>query len=65
MTAKRRTHMRDRNRLFRNALVVSLFLLLAGIGSIVQARDQEPMIIQATAMGTSTQMGKMVNVNPT
>jgi hypothetical protein len=62
MTAKRRTHMRDRNRFFRNALVVSLFLLLAGIGSIVQAQDQEPMIIQATAMGTSTQMGKMVNV---
>jgi hypothetical protein len=61
--AKRRTHMRDRNRFFRNALVVSLFLLLAGIGTIVQAQDQEPMIIQATAMGTSTQMGKVVNVN--
>jgi len=57
--------MRDRNRCFRNALVFSLFLLLAGIGSIVQAQDQdqEPMIIQATAMGTSTQMGKQVNVN--
>jgi hypothetical protein len=55
--------MRDRNRFFRNALVVSLFLLLAGIGTIVQAQDQEPMIIQATAMGTSTQMGKMVDVN--
>jgi hypothetical protein len=59
--------MRDRNRFFRNALVVSLFLLLflllAGIRTIVQAQDQEPMIIQATAMGTSTQMGRMVNVN--
>jgi hypothetical protein len=55
--------MRDRNRFFRNVLVVSLFLLLAGIGTIVHAQDQEPMIIQATAMGTSTQMGKMVNVN--
>ena len=57
--------MRDRNRFFRNALVVSLFLLLAGIGTIVQAQDQdqEPMIIQANAMGTSTQMGKMVSVN--
>ena len=55
--------MRDRNGFFRNTLVVSLFLLLAGIGTIVQAQDQEPMIIQATAMGTGTQMGKMVNVN--
>jgi hypothetical protein len=45
--------------------VVSRFLLLAGIGTIVQAQDQdqEPMIIQATAMGTSTQMGKLVNIN--
>jgi hypothetical protein len=55
--------MRDRNRFFRNALVVSLFLLLAGIGTIIHAQNQEPMIIQATAMGTSTQMGKVVNVN--
>jgi hypothetical protein len=51
------------NGLLRNAITLSLFLLLAGIGTIVQAQDQEPMIIQATAMGTSTQMGKMVNVN--
>ena len=55
--------MRDKNRFLRNPLVVSLFLSLAGIGTIVQAQDQEPMIIQANAMGTSTQMGKMVNVN--
>jgi hypothetical protein len=55
--------MRDMNRLLRNAITVSLFLFLAGIGTIVQAQDQEAMIIQATAMGTSTQMGKMVNVN--
>lgn len=55
--------MRDRNRFFRNVLGVSLFLLLAGIGTIVQAQVQEPMTIQATAMGTSTQMGKMVDVN--
>jgi hypothetical protein len=54
--------MRNMNRLLRNAITVSLFLLLAGIGTIVQAQDQEPMIIQATAMGTSTQMGKLVNV---
>jgi hypothetical protein len=63
MTVRRRTDMRDMNRLLRNAITASLFLLLAGIGTIVQAQDQEPMIIQATAMGTSTQMGKMVNVN--
>jgi hypothetical protein len=55
--------MRDRHRFFRNALVVSLFLFFSGIGTIVQAQDQEPMIIQATAMGTSTQLGKMANVN--
>jgi len=36
---------------------------LAGIGTIAQAQDQERMTIQATAMGTSTQMGKMVDVN--
>jgi hypothetical protein len=53
--------MRDMNRLLRNALMVALFPLLAGISTTVQA--QERMTIQATAMGTSTQMGKMVNVN--
>ena len=55
--------MRDLNTPLRNAITVSLFLLLAVLGTIVHAQDQEPMIIQATAMGTSTQMGKMVNVN--
>jgi len=55
--------MRERKRFFRNVLVVSLFFLLAGIGTIVQARGQESMVIQATAMGTSTQMGKIANVN--
>lgn len=55
--------MRDRNKFFRNALVVLSFLLLAALGTMVQAQDQEPMMIQATAMGTSTQMGKMVNIN--
>jgi hypothetical protein len=53
--------MRDMNRLLRNALMVALFPLLAGISTTVQA--QERMTIQATAMGTSTQMGKMFNVN--
>jgi hypothetical protein len=55
--------MRDRDRFFRNALVVSVFLLLACIGTTAQAQGQEPMMIQATARGTSTQLGKMVNVN--
>jgi len=39
----------------------SLLLLLAGIGTIVKAQGR--MTIQATATGTSTQMGKLVNVN--
>jgi hypothetical protein len=54
--------MRDTNRFFRNALVVSLFLLLAGIGTAVHAQDQGRMVIEANAMGTSTQLGKMVNI---
>jgi len=53
--------MRDMNRLLRNALMVALFPLLAGISTTVQA--QERMTIQTTAMGTSTQMGKIYNVN--
>jgi hypothetical protein len=53
--------MRHLNRLLRNTLIVSFFLVLAGIGTSVQA--QERMTIQATAMGTSTQMGKIYNVN--
>jgi hypothetical protein len=39
----------------------SLFLLLTGVGTIVQAQGR--MTIQATAMGTSTQMGRIYNVN--
>jgi hypothetical protein len=53
--------MRDMDRLLRNTLMVSLFLLVVGIGIIAQA--QERMTIQATAMGTSTQLGKIYNVN--
>jgi hypothetical protein len=41
----------------------SLFLLLTGIGTIVQAQAQRPMTIQATAKGTSTQMGQMASIN--
>jgi hypothetical protein len=53
--------MRDSKRLLHNAITGSLFLFLAGMGTAVQA--QERMTIQATAMGTSTQMGKIYNVN--
>jgi hypothetical protein len=53
--------MRDMNRLLRNAFTVSLFLLLAGIGTTVQAQGR--MTIQARAMGTNTQMGKIYNIN--
>lgn len=48
---------------FHTALVLSFFVLIAGVGTIVQAQDLQPMIIQATAMGTSTQLGKMVNID--
>jgi hypothetical protein len=47
-------------KLFRCTSVVCLFLW-AGIGTIAKA--QERMTIQATAMGTSTQLGKILNVN--
>lgn len=51
--------MRDMN-CYVETLIISLFLLLAGIGTPVQG--QERMTIQATAQGTSTQMSKIVNV---
>jgi hypothetical protein len=53
--------MRDMNRLLRNSLLGLIFLLVMGIGTIVHAQGR--MTIQATAMGTSTQMGKVYNVN--
>ena len=45
----------------RSALVVCLFAVLASMAASAQA--QKSMTIQATAMGTSTQMGKLYNVN--
>ena len=48
-------------RLLRRGFFACLLLVLAGMGAIVKA--QGTMTIQATAMGTSTQMGKIVNVN--
>jgi hypothetical protein len=53
--------MRDINRLLRKSLTGFLFLLVTGIGTIVHAQGR--MTIQATAMGTSTQMGKVYSVN--
>lgn len=48
-------------RLLYHTSIVCLFPVLAGIGITVKA--QERMTIQATAMGTSTQLGKMYEVN--
>jgi hypothetical protein len=55
--------MRNTNRLLANSIMGSLFLLLTGISTIVQAQAQRPMTIQATAKGTSTQMGRMASIN--
>jgi hypothetical protein len=54
-------YMRDMKRLRRSALVVCLFPVLANMAAIAQA--QKSMTIQATAMGTSTQMGRIYSVN--
>src|SRR5438445_593763 len=53
--------MRDINKSLRNSFMGFLFLSLTWIGTILYA--QERMTIQATAMGTSTQLGKIYNVN--
>ncbi len=53
--------MQQMNRIVRSTVTVCLLSLSASIG--VVASPQERMTIQATAMGTSTQMGKMANVN--
>ena len=51
-------------RLFRRFLlrapIVCLLSTLGGVGAIIKA---QPMTIQATAMGTSTQLGKMYDIN--
>jgi hypothetical protein len=52
--------MREMNGLLPDSLI-SLLLLWMCIGTIVQA--QERMTIQATARGTSTQLGKIYDVN--
>ena len=53
--------MRGTNQLLSNRLIRGVFLLLTGIGTMVHA--QERMTIQATAIGTSTQLGKIYDVN--
>src|SRR5690349_20496344 len=63
MTKTENAYMPDRNKFCRDAVLVFLFLLPVGFGSLLHAQDQSPMMIQATAMGTSTQLGKMINVN--
>jgi hypothetical protein len=60
MTAKGQRDMRGMKKLFGKTIVVSLFLCLAGIGRTAEAQGR--MTIQATAMGTSTQMSKIYNV---
>ncbi len=53
--------MRHKNRPLRNAITGSFLLFFIGIGTTVQAQGR--MTIQATAMGTSTQLGKVYSVN--
>ena len=53
--------MQGMKKVFCNAFVVCLFLALASMGATAQA--QKSMTIQATAMGTSTQMGRLYSVN--
>ncbi len=53
--------MRDLNRIVSCLIAGLLFLLLVSTSTAVHAQTR--MTIQATAIGTSTQMGKMYNVN--
>lgn len=53
--------MRYVEKLLRIAVICSFFLSLTGLATTAQAQGR--MTIQATAMGTSTQMGRMYNVN--
>ncbi len=49
------------SRHLRSALMAFLLILLAGISTTVLAQGR--MTIQATAKGTSTQLGRMVDIN--
>jgi hypothetical protein len=59
-SVRRRVYVREVGKLIRCGCIVCLLYLLAGIGTI---QAQERMTIQATAMGSSTQLGKMYNIN--
>src|ERR1700757_2288010 len=61
ITARRGELMRYISRRLRNGLIGLLWLLVAGAGTL--ASHQGSMIIPATAMGTSTQLGKIIDVN--
>jgi len=53
--------MADTKRWLGIGRVAAIFVLLIGFGTMLQAQGR--MTIQATAMGTSTQMGKIYNIN--
>jgi hypothetical protein len=55
--------MQHTNGLLRAGIMGSLILSLAGMATPALAQGQGRMTIQATAKGTSTQLGKMVDVN--
>src|SRR5579872_1872621 len=61
MSARMRRTMRYISRLLRAGLIG--LLLLSVSGSATLAHDQGRMTIQATAKGTSTQLGRMIDVN--
>lgn len=52
--------MRGMKKFFVQTILVSLFLFLAGVDQTAQAQGR--MTIQATAMGTSTQLGKLYHI---
>jgi hypothetical protein len=53
--------MRGMHRFLRNGVISFLALLLTGI--VANAQAHGPMTIQATVMGTSTQLGQIYNIN--
>src|SRR5438270_4646099 len=58
--AERQTLMPDMKRYVQNAMVLSLFLSLVATRPVLA---QDKMTIQATAFGTSTQSGRIYNIN--
>src|SRR5215470_19002934 len=58
---RKRGKTQSMTRFHRKRLLSSMLLLLMGLCTGVQA--QKRITIQATAMGTSTQMGRLYNIN--